>query len=121
MVHEVASLHGEEIKPATRTVTRNGKTYEQNTANIGKQVESDSTRKTPEVESDSTLAVKKVKSDFTIFRTCCGLMSGEVVQKSWHETEQKRSRFRAPIATQCNRMRTAKLTHLLPKLAIGLG
>lgn len=36
MVHELASLHGEEIKPSTRTVERNGKTYEQNTANIGK-------------------------------------------------------------------------------------
>ncbi|CUI09812.1 biosynthesis of aminoglycoside antibiotics [Janthinobacterium sp. CG23_2] len=32
-----ASLHGEEMKPATRTVTRNGVTYEQNTTNIGKQ------------------------------------------------------------------------------------
>ena len=31
-----ASLHGEEIKPATRTVERNGKTYQQDTANIGK-------------------------------------------------------------------------------------
>jgi hypothetical protein len=43
MVHEIASLHGEEIKPATHTVTRNGNTYEKNTANIGKKVESDST------------------------------------------------------------------------------
>ena len=31
-----ASLHGEEMKPTTRTVTRNGVTYEQNTANFGK-------------------------------------------------------------------------------------
>jgi hypothetical protein len=30
------SLHGEEIKPATRTVERNGKTYQQNTAKIGR-------------------------------------------------------------------------------------
>ena len=36
MVNEAASIHGEQIKPATRTVERNGKTYEQNTANIGK-------------------------------------------------------------------------------------
>lgn len=35
MVHEAASLHGEEIKPKTRTVERNGKTYEQDTSNIG--------------------------------------------------------------------------------------
>ena len=42
MVHELASLHGEEIKPATRTVERNGKTYEQNTANIGKAAVADS-------------------------------------------------------------------------------
>jgi hypothetical protein len=32
-----ASLHGEEIKPAVRTVERNGTTYQQNTANIGKR------------------------------------------------------------------------------------
>lgn len=31
-----ASLHREEIKTATRTVERNGKTYEQDTTNIGK-------------------------------------------------------------------------------------
>lgn len=31
-----ASIHREEMKPAMRTVERNGKTYEQNTANIGK-------------------------------------------------------------------------------------
>ena len=42
MVHELASLHGEEIKPATRTVERNGKTYEQNTTNIGKAAVADS-------------------------------------------------------------------------------
>lgn len=42
MVHEAASLHGEEIKPKTRIVERNGKTYEQNTANIGKAAVSES-------------------------------------------------------------------------------
>lgn len=31
-----ASIHREEMKPAMRTVERNGKTYKQNTANIGK-------------------------------------------------------------------------------------
>lgn len=36
MVHEAASFHGEMIKPATRTVERNGKTYEQDTSSIGK-------------------------------------------------------------------------------------
>ena len=36
MVSEAASIHGEQIKPATRIVERNGQTYEQNTANIGK-------------------------------------------------------------------------------------
>ena len=34
-----ASLHGEEIKPKTRIVERNGKAYEQKTENIGKKKE----------------------------------------------------------------------------------
>jgi hypothetical protein len=37
LYHADASVHGEQIeKPTARTVTRNGTTYEQNTANIGK-------------------------------------------------------------------------------------
>lgn len=36
LVGELASIHGEEIKPKVRTVERAGKTYEQNTAKIGK-------------------------------------------------------------------------------------
>lgn len=45
MVHEAASFHGEMIKPATRTVERNGKTYEQDTSSIGKS------KPTPEIAS----------------------------------------------------------------------
>jgi hypothetical protein len=37
MVHEALSLHGEEMRPSKRTVERNGKVYEQNTAKIGVQ------------------------------------------------------------------------------------
>lgn len=36
LVGELSSIHGEQIKPKVRTVERAGKTYEQNTANIGK-------------------------------------------------------------------------------------
>ncbi len=36
LVGELASIHGEQIKPKVRTVERAGKTYEQNTAKIGK-------------------------------------------------------------------------------------
>jgi hypothetical protein len=39
MVHDRASLHGEEMKPVARTVERNGVTYIQNTSNIGKRYE----------------------------------------------------------------------------------
>ena len=35
MVGELASIHGEEIKPSVRTVERAGKTYVQDTTNIG--------------------------------------------------------------------------------------
>ncbi len=35
MVGELASIHGEEIKPSIRTVERAGKTYTQDTTNIG--------------------------------------------------------------------------------------
>lgn len=44
-----ASLHGEEIKPAVRTVERAGKTFQQDTSRIGKGA-------APKVESDSTPA-----------------------------------------------------------------
>lgn len=56
MVHEAASIHGEQMRPATRTVERNGKTYEQNTTNIGKPTVSDSvapTKPTPVVAANA--------------------------------------------------------------------
>lgn len=40
-----ASLHGEEIKPATRTVERAGKTYQQDTSRIGKHAQATSAAK----------------------------------------------------------------------------
>lgn len=37
IVAELVSVHGEQIKPAVRTVERNGTTYQQDTSNIGKR------------------------------------------------------------------------------------
>lgn len=65
MVHELASLHGEEIKPATRTVERNGKTYELNTANIGKPIKKtwDGVDRTHKPESIDAVPAPVVEPD----------------------------------------------------------
>jgi hypothetical protein len=54
LVGELASIHGEEIKPKVRTVERAGKTYEQNTAKIGKAapVEAAPAPKQPKKEAE---------------------------------------------------------------------
>jgi hypothetical protein len=55
-----ASIHREEMRPTTRTVERNGTTYEQNTANIGKaksaQAGAQSEPKTAETRMDAHFA-----------------------------------------------------------------
>lgn len=50
--HEAASIHGEQIKPAIRTVERNGKTYEQDTANIGKALQAPAASSSEVAKSD---------------------------------------------------------------------
>lgn len=63
--HEAASIHGEQIKPAIRTVERNGKTYEQDTANIGKalQAPAASSSEVAKSDDDDPIAILSDEND----------------------------------------------------------
>lgn len=54
LVGELASIHGEQIKPKVRTVERAGKTYEQDTTKIGKQLSAEKLPPMPKKEVEHT-------------------------------------------------------------------
>lgn len=107
MVHEVASLHGEEIRPAVRTVERNGKTYEQNTAKIGIQTDRDHVKANNAVATEAPAA--SAGSDD-------GMLSEAELIAEMQETQAENQQLQERVVLMASDDKAAEIDKLLTRI-----
>lgn len=110
MVHEAASIHGEQIKPAIRTVERNGKTYEQNTTNIGKVAVSQRDPKFYDANVKQPAPTVAQQDDD-------GMLTGDELIAEMQETQAENVQLQERVTLMASDDKAAEIDKLLTRIS----